>query len=45
MYDSDAVVLEDWGVESTPPKSGSLFALHAHDLFYKCRLGHYNCEP
>ena len=35
MCGSDAVVREDWrGVENTPPKSGSLFALHTNTLSF-----------
>ena len=38
VYGGDAVVWEDWGVEKTPPKSGSLFALHTQALSCKYRL-------
>ena len=37
VYGSDEVEREDWGVEKTPPKSGSLFALHTQALLYKYR--------
>ena len=39
VYGSDVVVGEDLrGVENTPAKSGSLFALHTQALLYKYRL-------
>ena len=34
VYGSDAVVREDWGVENSPAKSGSLFAFHTDTLSF-----------
>ena len=35
VYSSDMVVRKDWGVENTPAKSESIFALHADTLSFK----------